>query len=158
MRVLVLTTSYPRGPADTAGLFVADAVRHLREAGVDVEVVSPASFRHFGLAYGAGIVGNVRRRPWLALLVPAFLVSFWLAARRAARGADLVHAHWLGSALVGALLRRPLVVQPWGTDVELAKRLPVAGALALRACAPRSSARRARSRTRRARSAPSACA
>jgi glycosyltransferase involved in cell wall biosynthesis len=124
MRVLVLTTSYPRGPADTAGLFVADAVRHLREAGVEVEVVSPASFKHFGLAYGAGVVGNVRRRPWLALLVPAFLVSFWLAARRAARGVDLVHAHWLGSALVGALLRRPLVVQPWGTDVELAKRLP----------------------------------
>jgi glycosyltransferase involved in cell wall biosynthesis len=124
MRVLVLTTSYPRGPGDVAGLFVADAVHHLRRAGVDVDVVSPASFGHFGLAYGAGIVGNVRRRPWLALLVPAFLAAFWLAARRAARGVDLVHAHWLGSAVVGALLRRPLVVQPWGTDIELAKRLP----------------------------------
>jgi glycosyltransferase involved in cell wall biosynthesis len=124
MRVLVLTTSYPRNSSDTAGLFVTDAVEHLRAAGVDVEVVSPASFKHFGLAFGAGMVGNVRRRPWLALALPAFLVSFWLAARPAARRADVVHAHWLGSALVGALLRRPLVVQPWGTDVEVAKRVP----------------------------------
>ncbi len=74
MKVVVLTTSYPREPDDVAGAFVRDAVEHLRAAGVEVAVVSPASFRHFGLAYGDGIVGNVRRRPWKALLVPAFLV------------------------------------------------------------------------------------
>ena len=34
-------------------------------------VVSPASFRHFGLAYGHGIAGNLRRRPWARLLAPA---------------------------------------------------------------------------------------
>ena len=63
MRVLVLTTSYPRGPDDVAGVFVRDAVEHLRQAGIEVTVVSPASFRHFGLAYGHGIAGNLRRRP-----------------------------------------------------------------------------------------------
>ena len=73
MRVVVLTTSYPRRSDDVAGVFVRDAVEHLRDAGIDVEVVSPASFRHFGLAYGHGIVGNLRRRPWLALAVPLFL-------------------------------------------------------------------------------------
>ena len=81
MRVVVLTTSYPRGPDDVAGAFVRDAVEQLREAGIDVEVVSPASFRHFGLAYGHGIVGNVKRSPWKALLVPAFLASYSRAAR-----------------------------------------------------------------------------
>ena len=84
MKVVVLTTSYPREPDDVAGVFVRDAVEHLRAAGVEVAVVSPASFRHFGLAYGDGIVGNVRRRPWKALLVPAFLAH--LRARRAPRG------------------------------------------------------------------------
>ncbi|HXR11153.1 MAG TPA: glycosyltransferase family 4 protein [Gaiellaceae bacterium] len=122
MKLLVLTTSYPRGPDDPAGAFVASSVEHLRAAGVDVEVVSPASFRHFGLAYGAGIVGNIRRRPWLVLLVPLFLLSFRRAARRV--DCDLVHAHWLAAGLVAATLGRPYVVQVWGTDVELARRLP----------------------------------
>jgi glycosyltransferase involved in cell wall biosynthesis len=135
VRVAVLTTSYPRGPDDVAGVFIADAVERLREAGVEVEVVSPASFRHFGLAYGAGIVGNVRRRPWLAALVPLFLASFWWRARRAARSADVVHAHWLPSAAIGLLTGKPVVAQVWGTDVELARRVPrVARAVLRRAC------------------------
>jgi glycosyltransferase involved in cell wall biosynthesis len=122
MRVVVLTTSYPRGPDDVAGAFVRDAVEHLRNAGLEVEVVSPESFRHFGLAFGHGIVGNLKQRPWLVLMVPLFLLSFARAARRAARGADLVHAHWLPSALPAIATRKPFVVQLWGTDVELASR------------------------------------
>jgi glycosyltransferase involved in cell wall biosynthesis len=122
MKVVVLTTSYPRGPDDVAGVFVRDAVERLRAAGVGVEVVSPASFRHFGLAYGHGIAGNLKRKPLKALLLPAFLVSYARAARRAARGADLVHAHWLPSALPALATRRPFVLQLWGTDVELAAR------------------------------------
>lgn len=125
MNVLVLTTSYPRGPDDVAGAFVRDAVDHLRGAGVDMTVVSPASFRHFGIAYGDGIVGNLRRRPWLVLVVPLFMLSFVRAARRAARGADIVHAHWLPSALPALATGKPFVVQLWGTDVEVAKRVPL---------------------------------
>ena len=124
MKVVVLATAYPRSPADIAGRFVANAVEHLREAGTEIEVVSPASFPHFGIAYGHGVLGNLRRRPWLVLLLPAFLVSFALAARRAAPDADLVHAHWLPSALVALALGKPFVVQLWGSDVALARRVP----------------------------------
>ena len=124
MRVVVLTTSYPRGPGDVAGLFVADQVEHLRQRGVEVEVVSPASFRHYGIAYGAGVAGNLRRRPYLALALPLMLAGFARAARRAAAGADLVHAHWLPSGVVAMTTRKPFVVQVWGTDVELARRVP----------------------------------
>lgn len=125
MKVVVLTTSYPRSPEDVVGRFVADAVDRLRAEGVTVEVVSPLSFHHYGIAYGDGVVGNLRRRPWLALFVPAMLVSFARAARRAARDADLVHAHWLPAGLVAGATGRPFVVQLWGTDVELARRAPV---------------------------------
>jgi glycosyltransferase involved in cell wall biosynthesis len=124
LRVVVLATSYPRGEGDAAGRFVADAVARLRARGLDVEVVSPASFPHFGLAYGAGIVGNLRARPARAVLVPAFLVAFARAARRAAAGADLVHAHWLPSGLAALATGKPYVLQVWGTDVELARRAP----------------------------------
>lgn len=125
MRVAVLTTSYPRWPGDAAGRFIGDAVDRLRSSGVEVDVVAPRSFRDFGIAYGAGVVGNLRARPGRALLVPAFLVAFRRAACRAAARADLVHAHWLAAGAVAATLGRPYVVQLWGTDVELARRAPV---------------------------------
>jgi glycosyltransferase involved in cell wall biosynthesis len=118
VKVLVLTTSYP----PEGGSFVAAAVEHVRARGVDVDVVSPSSFRHYGIAGGHGILGNLRARPWLALLLPAFFWSFRRAALR--HDADVVHAHWLVSGVVAATLRKPYVVQVWGTDVELARRLP----------------------------------
>lgn len=124
VRVTVLTTSYPRHPGEIAGQFVQDAVVHLREAGIEVNVVSPASFAHFGIAYGDGITNNLRAAPWRVLLLPLFFLSFARAARRASRQADVVHAHWLPSAVAGLATGKPLVLQAWGSDVELAKRLP----------------------------------
>jgi glycosyltransferase involved in cell wall biosynthesis len=124
VKVVVLATSYPRSETDTAGRFIADAVERVRAAGTDVEVVSPASFRHFGIAYGHGVLGNLRRDPWRAALVPPFLAAFARAARRAAHDADLVHAHWLPAGVVAMATRKPFVVQLWGTDVELARRVP----------------------------------
>jgi glycogen(starch) synthase len=124
MKVAVLTTSYPRTPEDVAGRFVADAVEHVRSRGVEVEVVSPLGFRHYGIAYGSGVVGNLRRRPARALLLPLMLRELLRAARRASRDADLVHAHWLPLGGIAMRLGRPFVVQLWGTDVELARRAP----------------------------------
>lgn len=122
LRIVVLTTSYPRHPGDYAGTFVAAAVGHLRERGHRVEVVSPQDFRHFGIAYGHGVLGNLRRRPWLLLLLPLMLLNFRRAARRAARGADLIHAYWLPSGAV-ALGLGPLVLQLPGSDILLARKL-----------------------------------
>ncbi len=122
MKVAVLTTSYPRSTGDSAGRFVADSVDHIRARGVDVEVVGPQQYRHYGIAYGHGMLGNLRRRPWLALLVPGLLASFVRAARRV--DADLLHAHWLPAGWVAERSGKPYVVQVWGTDVELARRVP----------------------------------
>jgi glycosyltransferase involved in cell wall biosynthesis len=122
MRVGVLTTSYPRGPGDAAGRFVADAVERVRARGVGVDVIGPEQFRNFGITYGHGVLGNLRRRPWLGLLVPALLASFVRAARRA--DVDLLHAHWIPAGWVALQARKPYVVQVWGTDVELAMHVP----------------------------------
>ena len=124
MKVVVLTTSYPRDAQDIAGRFVAELVAATRDAGVTVDVVSPASFPSLGIAYGGGIVQNLRSRPWKVALVPGFLAAFARAARRAARDADLVHAHWIPSALAARAAGKPYVLQVWGTDVELARRAP----------------------------------
>jgi glycosyltransferase involved in cell wall biosynthesis len=134
VKVVVLTTSYPRQAGDAAGRFVAEGVEVLRSSGVDITVVSPTAFRHYGIAYGAGVAGNLRRRPWLGAALPLMLGSFARAARDAARGADLVHAHWLPAGAVALATGRPFVVQVWGTDVELARRMrPLARAVLRRA-------------------------
>jgi len=124
VRVLVLTTSYPRYEGDPTVNFLAEGVARLRERGLEVDVVSPASFQHFGIAYGAGVMGNLRRDPWRALLVPAMLANFRRAARGPAKKADLIHAHWLPNGVVAASLGRPFVLTVHGTDAELARRAP----------------------------------
>ena len=124
MKVVVLTTSYPRYEGDPAGHFVLDAVEQLRRRGLVVEVVAPNGFRHYGIAYGDGVVANLTARPARTLLLPPMVWNFTRAARRAARDADLVHAHWLGAGAVAMTCDRPFVVQVWGTDVELARRVP----------------------------------
>lgn len=124
MKVVVLTTSYPSAEHPVAGTFVAAAADAARSAGVDVTVVSPADVRHFGIAYGGGIAQNLRAAPWKLAFVPGFLAAYALAARRAAAGADLVHAHWIPTALAARATGRPYVLQVWGTDVELARRAP----------------------------------
>jgi len=149
MKLVVLTTSYPRDRDDVAGTFVRDGVEALRADGLEVRVVSPATFRHFGVAYGDGIVNNLRRAPWKIALLPLFFLSFAIAARRASRGADVVHAHWLPSALPATATGKPFVLQLWGSDVALARRArPLARWLVRRArivvCASRSLAEDAR--------------
>jgi glycosyltransferase involved in cell wall biosynthesis len=121
VRVVVLTTSYPRHPDDHAGRFVADAVERVRAQGVEVRVVAPGDYADYGLAYGDGVVRNLRRRPWAG---PLLLAAMARAARRASTGADLVHAHWLPAAAAAAATGKPYVVTLHGTDVVLARRAP----------------------------------
>lgn len=122
MRVVFLTTSWPRGPGDYAGRFLADLVERLRARGVAVDVLSPGrGFPDFRLAAGAGVAANARRRPWT---VPPLLAAMSRATRRAARWADLVHAAWLPNGLAAAVAGKPFVVTLLGTDVALAERAP----------------------------------
>jgi glycosyltransferase involved in cell wall biosynthesis len=129
VRVVVLTTSWPRTEREYEGRFVADAVERLRERGVEVEVLAPGTgYRDFGVAHGGAVAANLRRRPWAS---PLLLLSMLRAVRRAARGADLVHAHWLLTAVVARFAGRPFVVTLHGSgsagrfsDVELAQRRP----------------------------------
>jgi glycosyltransferase involved in cell wall biosynthesis len=129
VKVAVFTTSYPRDEDDFAGRFVSDAVSRLRDRGIDVKVVAPGVFHDFGLTYdGAGLVRNVKRRPWVA---PLLFLSMVRALRRQARDADLVHAHWIAGGVIALFSGRPYVVTVHGTisggwldDFKLLRRRP----------------------------------
>jgi glycosyltransferase involved in cell wall biosynthesis len=131
LRVAVFTTSYPRSHDDFSGRFVHGTVANLRARGLEVEVVGPGSYRDFGLTAnnGAGLIGNLKRRPWLA---PFVLLSMIFALRAASKRADLVHTNWLAGAVVAAFCGKPFVVTLHGS--------PTAGRLhdlGLAASAPR---------------------
>jgi len=131
LRVAVFTTSYPRSDHDFSGRFVHGTVANLRSRGLEVEVVGPGSYRDFGLTAnnGAGLIGNLKRRPWLA---PFVLLSMIFALRAASKRADLVHTNWLAGAVVAAFCGKPFVVTLHGS--------PTAGRLhdlGLAASAPR---------------------
>jgi glycosyltransferase involved in cell wall biosynthesis len=129
LRVVFLTTSWPRHPGDYAGRFVADLAERVTAAGVEVQVVAPGRYRDIGLAAGDGILANVRRRPWA---VPPLLASMAASVHRAARDADLIHVHWLHNMAPALAARRPSVLTLHGSDMAVAGRA-VAGRLASRA-------------------------
>jgi glycosyltransferase involved in cell wall biosynthesis len=154
-RVVFLAHAFPRHEQDVVGGFLLRLAVALRGEGVEVTAVAPAApglraaERLAGVAvrryrYAPGRVqrlayaGEMHRRaasPGGAAALAALVGAGALAARSAARGADLVHAHWWFPGGVQALLARtglPLVTTLHGTDVRLARSRPAARAACAR--------------------------
>ena len=150
MRVTLLTTGLPRFRGDLFGFFVAELAQTLARQGEEVRLVAPGAAgvpgreNHPGveihrvtyalpqrlqkLAYGGGLVPNLRARPVLALLLPQFLLALGLGAARRAVRSDLFHGQWVVSGWLGLATRfihgRPVVVTLRGSDLALLRRLP----------------------------------
>ena len=146
-RVLVLASTYPLDAEDTQPKFVALLCEELKAQGLDVTVLLPGApgarsrecvngihivrYRYFfraleTLAYGAGILENLRAAPWKFLLVPFFLLGQWLACVRLLRRESwsLLHAHWIIPQGAVALTARffvrsklPVMVTSHGGDL-----------------------------------------
>jgi glycosyltransferase involved in cell wall biosynthesis len=158
LRVLFLAHAFPRSGGDVTGGFLLRLATALRVQGVEVAAVAPAArglaaaerldgvaVRRYRYAPGPAerlaYAGEMHRRaasPVGALALAGLLAAGALAARRAGRGADLVHAHWWFPAGVQALAARtglPLVTTLHGTDVRLARSRPAARAACARVLA-----------------------
>lgn len=147
MRILVLTTSFPRWRNDSAASFIFDLHREMpgethilapHYAGAEMEETVDGlhihRFRYWWparwqrLCYGSGIMTNLRRRPWLVVQVPALLWAEYRAAARIVRRyrIELVHAHWIlpqGFIASWVCRRRiPFLVTAHGDDVPTAAR------------------------------------
>ena len=104
MRILTLTTSYPDGPEDYRGVFVAELGTALRTLGHQIRVVTPGSGSLF---HSDGVAETLRTRPWLAAQIPPGLLHLARRAHREVRDADVMISHWLlPCGLLGAALRR----------------------------------------------------
>jgi phosphatidyl-myo-inositol dimannoside synthase len=140
-RVLFVTSSYPRRAGDHSGAFVHRLAVDVQALGWEVRVLAPHApglaadeeidgvevhrFRYAwptraeALAYGGGMLANLRGRPWTGLTVPTLLAGERLVTARRARHVDLVHAHWVvPQGLALAHVARPMVLSVHGSDVH----------------------------------------
>lgn len=128
LRILVLTSTFPRYQGDHEPAFVSELGKRL-STHFDIEVLAPHApglateevlanqrvtrFRYAPesferLAYDGGMLFRLRQKPLRYLLVPAFLIAQYLAAIRIIREQriDVIHAHWLlPQGLVAALIK-----------------------------------------------------
>ena len=144
LKVLFLTSSYPRSIDDSASVFLRYLADALANRDIETHVLAPSAgnagtiiegkvtvhrFQYFParlqkLAYGSGIVPNLKRSPWLWIQVPFFLCSMIYSLVRLIRmeRPNLIHAHWiLPQGLIGimakVLCRTPVITTGHGTDV-----------------------------------------
>lgn len=145
LRVLSVTTSYPRHPGDFSGHFVHALNAQLVARGHQVTALAPHApglaledvwdgvrvvrFRYGPeslerVAYGDGIPSNLRRDPRAALALPGFALLLRGAVRRLAADADVVHANWAPTAALAgpALSGVPVVLTLHGSDATLARK------------------------------------
>ena len=155
LRVLFVAHAFPRYAGDVTGGFLLRLAVALRDRGVTVAAVAPAAeglaaaerldgiavrrYRYApARAQRLAYAGEMHRRaasPSGAMALAGLLGAGALAARRAGRRADLVHAHWWFPGGVQALAARtglPLVTTLHGTDVRLARSRPAATAACAR--------------------------
>jgi glycosyltransferase involved in cell wall biosynthesis len=151
VRVLHLTSSFPRDARDHVAPFLLDLAHAEQQAGLEVAVLAPHDaglptldtiegvdvhrFRYGPasmerLSYRGGLLGSSRRVGGLMML-PAFLRSFTRSAEDATRRfrPDIIHAHWWLPAGLCALraarrLDVPLVVTIHGSDAHLLRYGP----------------------------------
>ncbi|MBV1951848.1 MAG: glycosyltransferase [Cycloclasticus sp.] len=140
----MLTSSYPRNGSDNSSVFLRYLATSLAQQQVDVHVLAPDHplvdnteldtgvknhwFQYLPkqwqrLAYGSGILPNLKRNKLLYLQVPFFLTAMFISLFFLCRKIkpDVIHAHWIIpqgfiAIIVGKLLKIPVIATAHGGD------------------------------------------
>jgi glycosyltransferase involved in cell wall biosynthesis len=146
VKILFITSTFPRWEHDTQATFVFDLAENLQVLGDEIVVLAPHHkgaksteimngvrvyrFAYFfpkrlqELSYGAGMLSNFKKS-WLAKIqVPFFFIAqtFWTFYLVIKEKPDYIHAHWLfmqgfTGAIVSSITRKPLIVTAHGSDL-----------------------------------------
>ncbi|MEJ5203576.1 MAG: glycosyltransferase [Anaerolineales bacterium] len=143
MKVLIITTAFPRWYGDGRGAFIYEAAQAIKRQGCEVRVIAmhvPGAKTHEWMdgievirprylperweilaKDSAGLPQAWRTNPWAKLALIPFLVVHTIAVLRYAREADILHANWTLSGMVAWLTQwlhhKPYVVTVHGSDV-----------------------------------------
>jgi glycosyltransferase involved in cell wall biosynthesis len=143
--ILVLTTSYPRKESDDAGIFVKRLINALSQKNIRGEVAVPydinEAYREFqgnfyikrfrygifskgALAFGAGIIPNLRTKSSLIFQAPMLILQYFLIALQTK--SSLTHCNWIITAIpaffVKILTGKKYIVTLRGEDIRLLQK------------------------------------
>ena len=149
MKVLVIGSVYPRFHEDAEVPWLRTSIAHLKQAGVEIQVLAPAykglksheidgvkvnRFRYAPagwefLTHEEGAPSKMASKPWLQLLAIPYIISGFFKCIKICRKfrPDVIHAHWpfphayiaLGAA---KLFRIPLVLNFHGAELLLIRK------------------------------------
>jgi len=137
--ILFLTNAYPDFDSSYRGIFIKQLAELLQKEGYEISVVTPKIYKgspYFEKQNGMGIyrfpffAGNklliqYEKIPYLRMIL-FYITGFFLTILAVVKHrCYLIHAHWaiptgVIGALVGVLLRRPLIVTIHGSDLRMA--------------------------------------
>lgn len=157
MKICHVASTYPRHGEDGSGRFVQSMTEALVDLGHEVHAVapyhpavcpyaSPVQLHHFRyvwpdraaiMGYAEAMQSDTKLRSSAYLLAPLFATAEFQLLNRLTRQHkfDVIHAHWVipngfVAALVAQLHGIPLVLSLHGSDIFVAQRRPLFGALA----------------------------
>jgi glycosyltransferase involved in cell wall biosynthesis len=137
--VLLITNAYPDFDSSYRGIFIKKLAQLLQKDGYEISVVTPKIYKgshyfekqnglriyRFPFFAGNKLLIQYEKIPYLRMILfyitGFFLTIFAVVKHRCC----LIHAHWaiptgVIGALVGVLLRRPLIVTIHGSDFRMA--------------------------------------
>ncbi len=153
MKILVLSSSFPRYRGDFAGNFVYELTTRLIDGDFEAIILAPHDsgvrfkenmgglmiyrFPYFypyslqKLAYGSGISYNLKKSFWAKIQVPLFFLSELFAVIKLANKEkiEILNSHWLmPQGLVGAIYKKVFkavhVVTVHSSEITLLKKIP----------------------------------
>jgi glycosyltransferase involved in cell wall biosynthesis len=150
MKILMITTTYPRFDGDTAAPFIGSIAEGIAALGHSVHVIAPfhpqltegtrngVTIHSYHLpgdkkdplwGYAQSMESDVKLKKRVFAIAPLALhQTFWRGLKIARElNADLIHAHWVlpngfPASLIAGRLKRPLVVSLHGSDMFLARK------------------------------------
>lgn len=144
MKIGIVTTTYPRFYGDGAGLFTFGLAEKLKTLGHKVTIVAPEVYGDVPveplndvirvkfkprfareIAYGDGIVENLKKKPFLILGMPGFIKSIWRTVRENLSDCDVIDANFTAAGIAVAkakLQNQPIVYTAHGSDIHLMEK------------------------------------
>ncbi|MCA9401926.1 MAG: glycosyltransferase, partial [Candidatus Omnitrophica bacterium] len=163
MHILFITSTLPRYKNDHQAPFVLEQAVAWKKtfSNDDVTILAPdhrkaqreevnnnvfiRRFSYFWprawqtLTYPA-ITPNIQKRPWLILLIPAYILFQVLAVRKSCKNnpLDILYAHWIIPQGITAYLAKrffkiPYILQNHSRDLEILMKIPLIGKIFARA-------------------------